>query len=228
MNILLSYPNAGRTWISSMLVDLQCDIKLAHMGPFEDIDVMFKFMEKYPNRFINDKIVFLHRELRDNVVSNYFQFTRRIKYLPESMSMQEYIRHDVFGIERLIKYNLYWKEFSAVAGKLIVSYEEMRNNSEPTLVKILNFADTQYSKNSIIDSMEKNSFENMRKDEESGIAGSKRPVKDWIKRATLSDPESFKCRKGKIGGYVDYLSQDDIRYCDDLIHKYDYINRMNL
>ena len=27
----------------------------------------------------------------------------------------------------------------------------------------------------------------------------------------------FKVRKGKIGGYVDYLSQEDIAYCNKLL-----------
>ena len=28
----------------------------------------------------------------------------------------------------------------------------------------------------------------------------------------VSDPESYKVRKGKVGGYADYLPSDDIEY----------------
>ena len=28
----------------------------------------------------------------------------------------------------------------------------------------------------------------------------------------VSDPESYKVRKGKVGGYADYLASDDIEY----------------
>ena len=34
-----------------------------------------------------------------------------------------------------------------------------------------------------------------------------------------ADPESYKVRKGKVGGYVDYLSQDHIAYIDDCIRE---------
>ena len=28
------------------------------------------------------------------------------------------------------------------------------------------------------------------------------------------DPESFKVRRGKVGGFIDYLSVDDLKYVD--------------
>ena len=31
------------------------------------------------------------------------------------------------------------------------------------------------------------------------------------------DPEGFKIRRGKVGGYVDYLSKDDIEYIDQYL-----------
>ena len=34
------------------------------------------------------------------------------------------------------------------------------------------------------------------------------------------DPESFRCRKGKVGGYVDYLSEEDLQYIKEMEEKY--------
>ena len=37
---------------------------------------------------------------------------------------------------------------------------------------------------------------------------------DWMQPGDVNDPESYKVRRGKIGGYVDYLSSADIAYVD--------------
>ena len=34
--------------------------------------------------------------------------------------------------------------------------------------------------------------------------------------ADASDPESFKVRRGKIGGYADYLSEEDVAFMEVL------------
>ncbi|TIP61683.1 MAG: hypothetical protein E5X55_36270 [Mesorhizobium sp.] len=41
------------------------------------------------------------------------------------------------------------------------------------------------------------------------------------------DPESFKVRKGKVGGYLDYLSTDDVAFCDDVLARLDYWKRLD-
>jgi hypothetical protein len=38
-----------------------------------------------------------------------------------------------------------------------------------------------------------------------------------LRPGNVDDPESFKLRKGKINGYVDYLTEDDITYIDKII-----------
>ena len=34
------------------------------------------------------------------------------------------------------------------------------------------------------------------------------------------DKNSFKTRKGKVKGYVEDLSPDDLKYCDEMVEKY--------
>ncbi|MDB9313868.1 hypothetical protein PN462_12215 [Spirulina sp. CS-785/01] len=38
-----------------------------------------------------------------------------------------------------------------------------------------------------------------------------------MQSANQQDTESSKVRKGKVGGYAEYLSQDDIEYIDNAI-----------
>jgi hypothetical protein len=52
------------------------------------------------------------------------------------------------------------------------------------------------------------SFENMRRLEASG------QYRHALRPGDPADPESYKVRRGRIGGYVDYLSSDDIAWLE--------------
>ncbi|MEQ9148360.1 MAG: sulfotransferase domain-containing protein, partial [Cytophagales bacterium] len=57
-----------------------------------------------------------------------------------------------------------------------------------------------------------NSFDNLRTKEEKNV------YNDYsLKPGDKSDSESFKVRKGKIGGYVDYFDENEIKYLNDQI-----------
>jgi hypothetical protein len=55
-------------------------------------------------------------------------------------------------------------------------------------------------------------FENMRKLEAAGAFDSK-----ILKPGDVTDPESFKVRRGKVGGYREYLSDEDQRYAEEVM-----------
>jgi len=60
------------------------------------------------------------------------------------------------------------------------------------------------------------SFENMKKMEAAGAFDSK-----ILQPGDVRDPESFKVRRGKVGGYREYLSSDDQAYAADALTKLD-------
>ena len=53
------------------------------------------------------------------------------------------------------------------------------------------------------------SFENMRRMEEGGEYSH---LGVYLKPADRNDRESYKTRRGKVGGYMDYLNREDIEY----------------
>ena len=59
-------------------------------------------------------------------------------------------------------------------------------------------------------------FENMQKMEAAGAFDSK-----ILRAGDVRDPESFKVRRGKIGGYREYLSAEDQLYAAKAIKKLD-------
>jgi len=49
----------------------------------------------------------------------------------------------------------------------------------------------------------------------------------------INDPESFKIRRGKIGGYIDYLSKEDIEFInaeidENMVDYYHYYKGSNI
>ena len=59
-------------------------------------------------------------------------------------------------------------------------------------------------------------FENMQKLEAAGAFDSK-----ILRQGDVCDPESFKVRRGKVGGYREYLSTEDREYAADALTKLD-------
>lgn len=55
-------------------------------------------------------------------------------------------------------------------------------------------------------------FDNLKK-----MEGKKEFSETIMQPGDEKDSESYKVRKGKVGGYVDYLSQEDIDYMDKVI-----------
>src|SRR5207247_714191 len=59
-------------------------------------------------------------------------------------------------------------------------------------------------------------FENMKKMEASGAFDSK-----ILQPGDVRDPESFKVRRGKVGGYREYLSAEDRQYAAEAMIRLD-------
>ena len=42
----------------------------------------------------------------------------------------------------------------------------------------------------------------------------------------VRNPNSYKVRRGKVGGFVDYLSPEDIAYCDEVLKSHNYSEKV--
>ncbi len=77
------------------------------------------------------------------------------------------------------------------------------------------------SDDDIFEAVQYASFNNMRKLEQTESFKSQK-----LRPTNINDLESFKTRKGKVGGFTDYLGEADIEYIDQKIHTQlsDYYN----
>lgn len=174
-------------------------------------------------KFAGRKVIFMVRDPRDVIVSYYFHKTRREKprtfwffqrrrretHGPFTGTISEFLRFDIGGFDTLLRYYNLWAESrSLTADFLLVRYEDMHEDAERELRRVLDFLGlAEITDDEAREAVAFAAFDNMRKMEASEGTGSYK-----LKPADPSDDESFKVRKGKVGGYVDYLSDDDIAY----------------
>jgi hypothetical protein len=166
-----------------------------------------EFNQKEIEKFQNKKMILLVRDPRDTVVSFYFQIKKRQKAYQDSLS--SFIKDEHLGIKSIIKYLNCWQENKhKPADFMLVKYEDLHQDIFYQIKRILKFIGLNEIEEELIHkAIEFASFQNMKKLERS----------DFFKTSILrpsdkDDPESYKVRRGKIGGYKDYLNKKDLEY----------------
>ncbi len=174
-------------------------------------------IKKSKRKYKNSKIIFLVRDPRDVLVSSYFEKTKRVKLGKREDSfwqkfngtISDYIYEKKGGFDTIIEfYNLWHKNKNIPQDFLLIRYEDLYNNTLNELNKIINFLNLKdVSEKSKSNAINFASFNNMRKIEEKGGTRS-----DKLKPADINDTASYKTRKGKIGDYKNYFSEQEIKY----------------
>lgn len=244
---LISYPKCGRTWLRLMvgkiiathfhLPDDEAIILLRwkrrvhpqveHITVVHDDRPMLKTpneLETTKKRYAGKKVIFLVRDPRDVVVSSYFELKHRSKLFSKNPDdnqsnlinddMQEFIFQKRSGIDTIIRYYNIWAENRHIPRSfLLVRYEDLRADPHVQLRRIMDFLGLkEISFEAIDEAVKYASFDNMRK-----MEMEEKYKSEMLKPADHQDENTFKTRKGKVKGYVDYLSAQDISRIDQKI-----------
>jgi hypothetical protein len=224
--VVISYPKAGRTWLRALLgaafrqhFGLPSDDKdlldLASLAKDPRVPrVRFKHDDgpqlKRPNELVTDKseyrdtrVIFLARDLRDLAVSAYFQMTRRERRF--SGDLDAFLRSPRGGVDTMIRFFNIWSENREAPRELILlRYEDLHRNPRGELLRALAICGLPELSDSAIDAaVDAASFERMRDLEAADRAATSR-----LQPGDPGDPESFKTRRGEVGGFRRYLSPD--------------------
>jgi hypothetical protein len=175
--------------------------------------------------FHDKKVIFLARDPRAVIVSSYFEMKKRGRMFGANPyearqavfegDLTEFIRRKEGGFETLLTYYNIWAQNRHIPKNfLLVRYEDLRRTPQAQLRLVLDFLDLQsVSQACIEEAVMFASFENMQKMEAEGKFQS-----EVLRPANPSDPESYKARQGKVKGYLDYLSEEDLQYLNQKMH----------
>jgi hypothetical protein len=164
------------------------------------------------------------RDPRDTVVSGYFQITRRLKI--EAGSLSELLRDDRHGIFKICHFNLQWFAAGDQINRFaILPYEQLHKSPSAVLKAVASFAGMALDDRMAALVTSNRTFQRMRAAEASGELAKR--YGDILLPVNRNDTDSFKVRRGLVGGYSDYLSAADLSYCEQILAKTDYWSRLD-
>jgi hypothetical protein len=192
-------------------------------------------METNKSMYRHQKILLLVRDPRDILVSSFFEKTKRKPAKRSekprfSGTINEFVWQDIGGIDTIISFYNNWLKNRDIPDEFkLIRYEDLRKNTRETFIDVLNYIGlSDIDEKHLDEVLELGKIEKMRKMEAQSARGAhnSRRTDPNIESAFMTrafqpsdpnDPETFKVRKGKIGGYVDYLGKDEIAYLDKKI-----------
>jgi len=246
---VISYPKSGRTWlrlligrylslkyrlpendiISTEVITKKSDLPIVsftHDGSAMLDKKKYKELSYNKQVYVNKKVILMGRGIKDTLVSAYFQATKRINVFDGTIS--EFIYSEEFGIHKILTfYDIWIRNQHIPKSFLFIRYEDLHQNARSILTKVLLFiGETNIDKNFLYNSIEYCSFNNLKNFEKQG-----RFDDDMLKVGNINDTESYKVRKGIVGGYKEYLSSENQKFIDDKIKEYKFkftsFNKLN-
>jgi sulfotransferase family protein len=232
--LVISIPKSGRTWVRAFLSAYYC-ARYGHpftLDPAKTLDARIpriiyshdlfehrtkgRWWDRVRGKYLvpaaelrRAKILFLVRDPRDAFVSHYVQLTRPSADAPEELKKltpSEMLRDPLLGIGQIVHTMNDWlAEFRDRPNVTLVRYEDLKKEPATHFAQVLAaVGETQISQPHFDAALQFSQFGNMKKMEAADAFDSK-----ILQTRDQQDPESFNVRRGKIGGYSDYLSPED-------------------
>jgi hypothetical protein len=231
---LLSYPKAGRTWLraligkaltechglpESMLLDTFAVTRAAGLvaaGFDHDLSAMilglrWQDMPTDRSAYAGKRVLLLGRDVRDILVSAYFQATRRINVFDGPIS--DFVRDDAYGVEKVLAFYRIWAASRHIPAQFeFLTYEALHRDTAGSLARVLRFLEADVTPAIVGRAVDYCRFDNLRRAEATDHFNS-----DLLRPGRAGDPEAFKVRRGEVGKFAQYLSSVDIAYIDAAI-----------
>jgi hypothetical protein len=215
--LFVSYPKSGRTWIRYFLSLRGIELNFSHAGTGSGDKSLGRRVERFDtSRARKHRIIFMHRNPIDTAISLYFQVHRKdfrlgsrryirswpafaLQHRLPPRDLERFLDHPGYGVEKVSRFNATWlSTLESRSDCLVFSYEAARRHEEETFAQLLDFLGEDDT--ALAETVEESSFHKMQQREREGDERSLR-----LRVAIPGDPDSAKVRRGKIGGYVDYL-----------------------
>ena len=159
--------------------------------------------------FRGKSVVLICRYPLDALVSSWFQFKYRRKATYDG-DLVTFIRDPVLGMEKLLAFYNLWAEGKNTLPRVMrIRYEDLSRDTAGQLKGVLEFLGIAIDPGLVNDAVRFSSFSNMKKLEASGNAPKYRSSGlDVFATGDKGNPDAYHVRRGLIGGYREYLSED--------------------
>jgi len=240
--VFVSFGKSGRTWVR-VLLSRYYALRYGLKGdPLLGFDNLHRVNPKIPRIFFSHdnyladftgnrdskedfyckKVVLLVRTPQDVAVSQYFQWKFRMKEHKKKLngypsnpdlSIYDFVMSKDFGLRRIVEFMNGWADAAGDIERFhLVRYEDLRAAPEATFSELMRFIDGDFDTEDVEAAVEYASVENMRRLEATRSFGSGR-----MRAGDEKNPDSFKVRRAKVGGYRDYFEEDETKRIDELV-----------
>jgi hypothetical protein len=175
--------------------------------------------------FYDKKVILLVRRPQDVAVSQYFQWKYRmparkkgLNQYPahgEDLSLSDFVMHPRVGLPGIVDFMNGWaSELPNLHDYLLLRYEDMHAGPAANLRRMVEFLGMQPDDQHVDEAVRFASVDNLRELERrrffrgSGIR---------MRARDRSNPDSYKVRRAKVGGYRDYFDDDQLARIDALV-----------
>lgn len=238
--VVVSYAKSGRTWLRAMLsrlyqrrFGLAENLLLSHdnmhnLNP--QVPIVFfthdgdpigstKSLRRDKSAYDGKKVIYLMRHPCDVAVSHYFQMKHRKSGkklgIAKDMDLFDFVMRPNHGLEAIIEYTNLWHSYvTSREDALLVRYEDLHSQPESTLRRVSDFLGMDFTDEEISEAIAFCSFEKLQERERDGFYGD-----SALRPADKDDPNSFKVRRGKVGGYRDDFTDEQLEKIDSLMRR---------
>lgn len=245
--VVVSYSKSGRTWLRVLLskfYQIKHELPEFRILAFDNLNRRDPLIPKLlfthdtytadalgnsdPKAIYRDKrVVLLVRHPGDTAVSNFFQWKYRTRdskvgliglpHRDRDVSLFDFVMSSTRGLPSIIRFMNGWHdELNRLRSAHLVRYEDLRANPKKMVEEILSFIGTSWTDAQVAEAVAFASFENMKaltEQDENGFGGDRLVPRD--RKVT----DSYKVRRGKIGGYREYFDARQAQMIDDLIDR---------
>lgn len=240
--VVVSFGKSGRTWLRvliSRLYQQQYGLPEGALIEFDNFharnaalpNVFFthdNYLRDYTRHggsksaFAGKRAILLVRHPADITVSQYSQWKHRMR--EHKIALNDYPRRDsnptLFqftmgpsGLPKAIQWLNEWVVgLEAIDHKLVVRYEDLHANTLAVFGRAAEFMQANATPGQIAEAVEWARFDNMRQREAHAASDSAR-----LKAVDLANPDSFKARRAKAGGYRDDFADAQLTAIEQLI-----------
>ena len=229
---IVSYPKCGRTWVRTMLQKsaellAQPEHRFYDKGLVQIADRIVKFEHDQGNwvpapprlhtlsfrqrKYAGKKVVFLVRDPRDVLVSSWYHLRYR-EHIYQT-ELPTFIRDELVGVEKIVSFmNMFVENKDVPSNFLLMTYEDLHGKPRESFRSLMQFMGIELDGDMLDQAIEASSFDRMRKMETRGAMR-----EPWMRPGAKNLDKALKVRKGKVGSYLEELSESDIAYLDEVI-----------